>query len=161
MKYLSDFFQTLPQCLVYILNHCVGINTTSLHFFTWTPPSPPTRFPVSRCARIKAKRVSVCNKRKLSSRHSVLVSSGVRLRVPPAGRAVCDMANKENELTCPEKVQAIHYNDNCMFPVNSAAEAGSKMAGPGNKYSDYFTEVRDYQPAPIHSLPHPIGPPIL
>ncbi|XP_035631200.2 KATNB1-like protein 1 [Oncorhynchus keta] len=110
------------------------------------------RFPVSRCARIKAKRVSVCNKRKLSSRHSVVVSSGVPRRVPPAGRAVCDMANKENELTCPEKVQAIHYNDNCMFPVNSAAEAGSKMAGPGNKYSDYFTELSKDHDAMTHVL---------
>ncbi|CAB1339842.1 unnamed protein product [Coregonus sp. 'balchen'] len=81
------------------------------------------RFPVSRCAHIKAKRVSVCNKRKLSSRHSVVVSSGVRRRAPPAGRAVCDMANKENELTCPEEVQAIHYNDNCVFPLSKDHDA--------------------------------------
>ncbi|CAB1342596.1 unnamed protein product, partial [Coregonus sp. 'balchen'] len=101
-------------------------------------------FPVSRGAHIsgKAKQVSVCYKRKCSlSRHGVVVSSCVRRRAPPAGRAVCDMANKENELTCSEEVQAIHYNDCCVFPVNSAAEAGSKMAGPGNKYSDYFTEL--------------------
>ncbi|XP_045066060.1 KATNB1-like protein 1 isoform X2 [Coregonus clupeaformis] len=110
------------------------------------------RFPVSRCAHIKAKRVSVCNKRKLSSRHSVVVSSGVRRRAPPAGRAVCDMANKENELTCPEEVQAIHYNDNCVFPVNSASEAGSKMAGSGNKYSDYFTELSKDHDAMTHVL---------
>uniref|UniRef100_A0A4W5RDC8 Katanin p80 subunit B-like 1 n=1 Tax=Hucho hucho TaxID=62062 RepID=A0A4W5RDC8_9TELE len=100
----------------------------------------------------KPKEVSVCNTRKLSSRHSVVVSSGVRRRVPPAGRAVCDMANKENELTCPEEVQAIHYNDNCMFPVNSAAEAGSKMAGAGNKYSDYFTELSKDHDAMTHVL---------
>lgn len=107
----------------------------------------------------KAKQVSVCYKRKCSlSLHSVVVSSGVRHRAPPAGRAVCDMANKENELTCPEEVQAIHYNDNCVFPVNSVAEAGSKMAGPGNKCGDYFTEVRYYQPSPIHSLPWPLDP---
>jgi hypothetical protein len=66
------------------------------------------------------------------------------------------MANKENELTCPEEVQAIHYNDNCVFPVNSVAEAGSKMAGPGNKYGDYFTEVR-YYPASPQFTPYP-GP---
>ncbi|XP_038841073.1 KATNB1-like protein 1 isoform X2 [Salvelinus namaycush] len=62
------------------------------------------------------------------------------------------MANKENELTCPEKVQAIHYNDNCMFPVNSAAEVGSKMAGPGYKYSDYFTELSKDHDAMTHVL---------
>ncbi|XP_010892498.2 KATNB1-like protein 1 [Esox lucius] len=101
------------------------------------------RFPVSRGAHHsgKAKRVSVCYKRKSSSRVSVVVSSGVRHAAPPAGRAVCDMANKENELTCQEEVQAIHYNDNYGFPVNTTTDAGSKMAGQGNKYSDYFTEL--------------------
>lgn len=50
------------------------------------------------------------------------------------------MANKENELTCADDVQAILYSDNCGFPVNSTDS--SKMAGVGSKYSDYFTEVR-------------------
>lgn len=49
------------------------------------------------------------------------------------------MANKENELTCPDDVQAILYSDNCGFSVNSTDS--SKMAGAGSKYSDYFTEV--------------------
>ncbi|KAJ8007332.1 hypothetical protein DPEC_G00116430 [Dallia pectoralis] len=105
------------------------------------------RFPVSRGTHYsgKAKRVSVCYKRKSLARVSVVVA-------PPPGRAVCDMANKENELTCPEEVQAKHYNDNCGFPVNSATDAGSKMAGPGNKYNDYFSELSKDHDAMTHVL---------
>lgn len=73
------------------------------------------------------------------SRHSA-VGSAVRLRASLAGRP-SDMANKENELTCAEDVQGVHYKDKCAFPVNSTDSA--KMAGAGSKYSDYFTEVSD------------------
>ncbi|KAL0963143.1 hypothetical protein UPYG_G00350280 [Umbra pygmaea] len=112
------------------------------------------RFPVSRGSHTsgKAKRVSVCYKRKSSSRLSEVVSSSVRRRAPPSGRAVCDMANKENELTCPEEVQAFHYNDNCGFPVNSVADAGSKMAAQGNKQSDYFSELSKDHDSMSHVL---------
>lgn len=71
------------------------------------------------------------------TRHSA-VGSAARLRVSSAGRR-SDMANKENELTCAEDVQGVHYKDKCAFPVNSTD--ASKMAGDGSKYSDYFTEV--------------------
>lgn len=49
------------------------------------------------------------------------------------------MANKENELTCGEDVQGVHYKDKCVFPVNLTD--ASKMTGVGSKYSDHFTEV--------------------
>lgn len=105
-----------------------------LCFIHLTRPFP--RFPVGRCVykSNKVKRVVVCKRR---SRLSV-AGSGPCRRAPSAGWP-CDMANKENELTCAGDVQAIHYNDNCGFPVNSAE--ASKMAGAGTKYSDFFTEV--------------------
>lgn len=71
------------------------------------------------------------------TRHSA-VGSAARLRAASAGRP-SDMANKENELTCGEDVQGVHYKDKCAFPVNSTDT--TKMAGAGSKYSDYFTEV--------------------
>uniref|UniRef100_A0AAY4BS06 Katanin p80 subunit C-terminal domain-containing protein n=1 Tax=Denticeps clupeoides TaxID=299321 RepID=A0AAY4BS06_9TELE len=94
-------------------------------------------FPVSRGVHNsdKVKRV-VVGKRK--SRHTA-ASSGPHRRAPSADRTCDDMANKENELTCAEDAQSIHYNDNCGFPVNSAES--SKMAGAASKYSDYFSEV--------------------
>uniref|UniRef100_A0AAY4BS37 Katanin p80 subunit C-terminal domain-containing protein n=1 Tax=Denticeps clupeoides TaxID=299321 RepID=A0AAY4BS37_9TELE len=61
-----------------------------------------------------------------------------------------DMANKENELTCAEDAQSIHYNDNCGFPVNSAES--SKMAGAASKYSDYFSELSKDHDAMTHVL---------
>ncbi|KAM9421389.1 KATNB1-like protein 1 isoform 2-T2 [Salvelinus alpinus] len=156
----SREFQQLNQdkpheFLHHISNHSAADKNMKEVFFLNKEEIDKDRFPVSRGAHIsgKAKQVSVCYKRKCSlSGHSVVVSSGVRHRAPPAGRAVCDMANKENELTCPEEVQAIHYNDNCVFPVNSVAEAGSKMAGPGNKCSDYFTELSKDHDAMTHVL---------
>lgn len=60
------------------------------------------------------------------------------------------MANKENELTCADDVQAIIYSDNCGFPVNSTDT--SKMAGDGSKYSDYFTELSKEHEAMAHVL---------
>ncbi|XP_058235700.1 KATNB1-like protein 1 isoform X2 [Hemibagrus wyckioides] len=71
------------------------------------------------------------------TRHSAVVSAA-RLRAASAGRP-SDMANKENELTCGEDVQGVHYKDKCAFPVNSTD--ATKMAGAGSKYSDYFTEL--------------------
>ncbi|XP_012682100.1 KATNB1-like protein 1 [Clupea harengus] len=105
------------------------------------------RFPVGRCVykSNKVKRVVVCKRR---SRLSV-AGSGPCRRAPSAGWP-CDMANKENELTCAGDVQAIHYNDNCGFPVNSAE--ASKMAGAGTKYSDFFTEVSKDHDAMTHAL---------
>ncbi|KAI2652015.1 KATNB1-like protein 1 [Labeo rohita] len=93
------------------------------------------RFPVGRCVHkySKAKRAVVSKKK---TRHSGVGSRACR-RSPTASRT-SDMANKENELTCADDVQAILYSDNCGFPVNSTD--ASKMAGAGSKYSDYFTE---------------------
>ncbi|KAL2082749.1 hypothetical protein ACEWY4_022567 [Coilia grayii] len=106
------------------------------------------RFPVGRVVHNsnKAKRVVVVCKRR--SRHSV-ASSGPRRKVPSAGRP-CDMANKENELTCAGDVQTAHHYDNCGFPVNSAE--ASKMAGAGSKYSDFFTEISKDHDAMSHAL---------
>ncbi|KAG9282950.1 KATNB1-like protein 1 [Astyanax mexicanus] len=103
------------------------------------------RFPVGRCAHNsgKAKRV-VSKKTRLSA-----VGSGVRRRAPSAGRS-SDMANKENELTCAEDIDGIHYKENCGFPVN-LTEA-SKMAGAGSKYSDCFTELSKDHDAVTHVL---------
>lgn len=63
------------------------------------------------------------------------------------------MANKENELTCSEDVRAVHYNDNCAFPVISADSAETpKMAEPGSKYGDYFAEISKDHEAMNHAL---------
>lgn len=99
--------------------------------------SPSHRFPVGRCVHkySKAKRAVVSKKK---TRHSG-VGSRVCRRSPTTSRT-SDMANKENELTCADDVQAILYSDNCGFPVSSTDT--SKMTGAGSKYSDYFTEVR-------------------
>lgn len=93
------------------------------------------RFPVGRCVHkySKAKREVVSKKK---SRLSGVGPRACR-KLPTASRT-SDMANKENELTCVDEVQAFLYSDNCGFPVNST---DSKMAGAGSKYSDYFTEV--------------------
>ncbi|KAI4872390.1 hypothetical protein NFI96_029861, partial [Prochilodus magdalenae] len=103
------------------------------------------RFPVGRCSHNYGKAKRVVSKK---TRHTT-VGSGVRRREPLAGRS-SDMANKENELTCAEDVQGIHYNDNCGFPVNSTE--ASKMAGAGSKYSDYFTELSKDHEAMTHVL---------
>ncbi|XP_028858055.1 KATNB1-like protein 1 [Denticeps clupeoides] len=105
-------------------------------------------FPVSRGVHNsdKVKRV-VVGKRK--SRHTA-ASSGPHRRAPSADRTCDDMANKENELTCAEDAQSIHYNDNCGFPVNSAES--SKMAGAASKYSDYFSELSKDHDAMTHVL---------
>ncbi|RXN06366.1 ER membrane complex subunit 7 [Labeo rohita] len=110
------------------------------------------RFPVGRCVHkySKAKRAVVSKKK---TRHSGVGSRACR-RSPTASRT-SDMANKENELTCADDVQAILYSDNCGFPVNSTD--ASKMAGAGSKYSDYFTEAlfalswcfSDAEPGPV------------
>ncbi|XP_041951893.1 KATNB1-like protein 1 [Alosa sapidissima] len=107
------------------------------------------RLPVGRGVHNsnKAKRVVGLKRR---SRHSAAPSSGLlRRRVPSAGRP-CDMANKENELTCAGDVQGITYNDNCRFPVNSAE--ASKMATAGSMYSDFFTEISKDHDAMTHAL---------
>ncbi|KAB5539906.1 hypothetical protein PHYPO_G00094550 [Pangasianodon hypophthalmus] len=103
------------------------------------------RFPVGRCMHNYGKVKRVVSKK---TRHSA-VGSAVRLRVPSAGRP-SDMANKENELTCAEDVQGVHYKDKCAFPVNSTD--GSKMAGAGSKYSDYFTELSKDHDTMTHVL---------
>ncbi|XP_016384694.1 KATNB1-like protein 1 isoform X3 [Sinocyclocheilus rhinocerous] len=105
------------------------------------------RFPVGRCVHkySKAKRVVVSKKK---TRHSGVGSRACR-RSPTASRT-SDMANKENELTCADDVQAILYSDNCGFPVNSTD--ASKMAGAGSKYSDYFTELLEDHEAMTHVL---------
>lgn len=97
---------------------------------------PSHRFPVGRCVHkySKAKRAVISKKKTRQSG----VGSRVCRRSPTASRT-SDMANKENELTCADDVQAILYSDNCGFPVNSID--ASKMSGAGSKYSDYFTEV--------------------
>ncbi|KTF91201.1 hypothetical protein cypCar_00000220 [Cyprinus carpio] len=105
------------------------------------------RFPVGRCVHkySKAKRAVVSKKK---TRHSGVGSRACR-RSPTASRT-SDMANKENELTCADDVQAILYSDNCGFPVNSTDS--SKMAGVGSKYSDYFTELSKDHEAMTHVL---------
>ncbi|XP_063078866.1 KATNB1-like protein 1 [Engraulis encrasicolus] len=111
------------------------------------------RFPVGRGVHIsnKAKRVVVCKRR---SRHSLGAggaSSGPRRRGPSLAGRPCDMANKENELTCASgDVQAARHYDNCGFPVNSVE--ASKMAGPGSKYSDFFTEISKDHVEMSHAL---------
>ncbi|XP_026146773.1 KATNB1-like protein 1 isoform X2 [Carassius auratus] len=105
------------------------------------------RFPVGHCVHkySKAKRAVVSKKK---TRHSGVGSRACR-RSPIASRT-SDMANKENELTCADDVQAILYSDNCGFPVNSTDS--SKMAGAGSKYSDYFTELSKDHDAMTHVL---------
>ncbi|XP_056096087.1 KATNB1-like protein 1 isoform X2 [Rhinichthys klamathensis goyatoka] len=105
------------------------------------------RFPVGRCVHkySKAKRALVSKKKTRQSG----VGSRVCRRLPTASRT-SDMANKENELTCPDDVQAILYSDNCGFPVNSTDS--SKMTGAGSKYSDYFTELSKDHEAMTHVL---------
>ncbi|XP_066533226.1 KATNB1-like protein 1 isoform X2 [Hoplias malabaricus] len=103
------------------------------------------RFPVGRCAHNYGKAKRIVSKK---TRHSA-VGCSVRRKAPLAGRS-SDMANKENELTCTEDVQGIHYSDNCGFPVNSTE--ASKMAGAGSKYSDYFTELSKDHDAMTHVL---------
>ncbi|XP_062267370.1 KATNB1-like protein 1 isoform X2 [Platichthys flesus] len=53
------------------------------------------------------------------------------------------MANKENELTCPDDVRGLHYNDICGLPVSSAE--ASKMAGASSKYSDFAELSKDHE----------------
>ncbi|CAB1413981.1 unnamed protein product [Pleuronectes platessa] len=53
------------------------------------------------------------------------------------------MANKENELTCPDDVRGLHYNDICGLPVSSAE--ASKMAGASSKYSDLAELSKDHE----------------
>ncbi|XP_016085523.1 KATNB1-like protein 1 isoform X2 [Sinocyclocheilus grahami] len=105
------------------------------------------RFPVGRCVHkySKAKRAVVSKKK---TRHSGVGSRACR-RSPTASRT-SDMANKENELTCADDVQAILYSDNCGFAVNSTD--ASKMAGAGSKYSDYLTELSEDHEAMTHVL---------
>ncbi|KAI5090636.1 KATNB1-like protein 1, partial [Silurus meridionalis] len=103
------------------------------------------RFPVGRCMHSYGKVKRAVSKK---TRHSA-VGTAVRLRASPAGRP-SDMANKENELTCAEDLQGVHYKDKCAFPVNSTD--ASKMAGPGSKYSDYFTELTKDHDTMTHVL---------
>ncbi|XP_053470174.1 KATNB1-like protein 1 isoform X1 [Ictalurus furcatus] len=103
------------------------------------------RFPVGRCMHNYSKVKRAVSKKTC---HSVL-HPAVRLRPSSAGRP-SDMANKENELTCAEDVQGVHYKDKCAFPVNSTD--ASKMAGAGSKYSDYFTELSRDHDTMTHAL---------
>ncbi|XP_028996900.1 KATNB1-like protein 1 [Betta splendens] len=53
------------------------------------------------------------------------------------------MANKENELTCPDDVRGAHCNDKRGLPLNSAE--ASKMAGASSKYSDLTELSKDHE----------------
>ncbi|XP_051952118.1 KATNB1-like protein 1 [Xyrauchen texanus] len=105
------------------------------------------RFPVGHCVHkySKAKRVVVSKKKT----RLFGVGSGVCRRASTAGRT-SDMANKENELTCADDVQAILYSDDCGFSVNSIET--SKMAAAGSKCSDCFTELSKDHEAMTHVL---------
>ncbi|XP_076849233.1 KATNB1-like protein 1 [Brachyhypopomus gauderio] len=103
------------------------------------------RFPVGRCVHNYGKVKRAVNKKTRIS----LVSSGARRRTSLASRS-SDMANKENELTCAADLQGIHGKDNCGFPVNSTE--ASRMAAPGSKYSDYFTELSKDHDTMTHVL---------
>ncbi|KAJ8393527.1 hypothetical protein AAFF_G00060000 [Aldrovandia affinis] len=87
----------------------------------------------------KAKRVSY-NKRRTCH---VPASAAGRLRR-------CDMANKENELTCEGAVQEVLYTDHCGLPLNPAQ--GARMEGPTSKYSEYFTELSKDHDTMTHVL---------
>ncbi|XP_061098851.1 KATNB1-like protein 1 isoform X1 [Conger conger] len=67
-----------------------------------------------------------------------------------AWRRGCDMANKENELTCAEAVQEVVCSDHCGLPLNLVQ--GAKMEGPGSKYSEYFTELSKDHDVMTHVL---------
>ncbi|XP_026089039.1 KATNB1-like protein 1 isoform X1 [Carassius auratus] len=115
--------------------------------YTLKDETDQDRFPVGRCVHkySKAKRAVVSKKK---TRHSG-VGTRVCWRSPSTSRT-SDMANKENELTCADDVQAIPYSDNCGFPVSSTDT--SKMTGAGSKYSDYFTELSKEHEVMTHVL---------
>ncbi|NP_001006019.1 KATNB1-like protein 1 isoform X2 [Danio rerio] len=104
------------------------------------------RFPVGRCVHKYSK-----TKREVVGKKKTRLSGvGPRAcRKLPTTSRTSDMANKENELTCVDEVQAFLYSDNCGFPVNST---DAKMAGAGSKYSDYFTELSKDHEAMSHVL---------
>ncbi|KAG9347299.1 hypothetical protein JZ751_004866 [Albula glossodonta] len=62
----------------------------------------------------------------------------------------CDMANKENEVTCAESVQEGLCSEYWGFPLDLAQ--GAKMEGPASKYSEYFTELSKDHDTMTHVL---------
>ncbi|KAG5846862.1 KATNB1-like protein 1 isoform X2 [Anguilla rostrata] len=91
------------------------------------------RSPVSKAKRLSCKR-KTCH---------VPASAASR-------RRGCDMANKENELTCAEAVQEVLCSDHCGLPLNPVL--GAKMDGPASKYSEYFTELSKDHDVMTHVL---------
>lgn len=65
-------------------------------------------------------------------------------------RRGCEMANKENELSCADAVQEALCGDHCGPPLIPAH--GAKMEGPAAKYSEYFTELSKDHDVMTHIL---------
>ncbi|KAJ8290421.1 hypothetical protein GJAV_G00012640 [Gymnothorax javanicus] len=94
------------------------------------------RLPASRTTHSSArvKRV-VSSKRK--TRHGTATPGG-RRRSSLAGRG-CDLANKENEVTCAADLKGMLCSDHGRFPVNFTE--ATKVDGAGSKHSDCFKEL--------------------
>ncbi|NXO05026.1 KTBL1 protein, partial [Rhinopomastus cyanomelas] len=53
----------------------------------------------------------------------------------------CDMANKENELSCAGNLPEKLHNDSRTHLLNSSDSGSSQTEGPSSKYSGFFSEV--------------------